>query len=271
MENKTGNKVIVYIIFWLLNLMFLGAYLATLIQGNGPGEFIGTCILIAVPFIFISAVRAFTYPCLLSFQVLALFGTAIFCGDSLAAVILCYFEFFYFTVQQVLYLIVRPIRFGIPLISNTDEDHTEHHINNADEKAIENKMQTCIGAIAHKEPEILADQFCRQLKNDIGNTLFGQIQSAFDLLGSETIEIDKDKTAGSKFGFPGEDMPVLYLCDRVYSAKTANSKTFRITVRLHYIWEKHDELVGVGYVLIKDMDTAQEHLIGRTDHPYYDR
>ena len=138
-------------------------------------------------------------------------------------------------------------------------------ISSADKQAIERKLQICIDAVAHREPEILADQFCPMLKNDIDNTLFTQIQKAFDMLGEETITFTKRKTADSILHSPqGEPMSLL-CCERGYDSQELK---YCVKIMLHFIWENHPEFSGIGYIRIKDTNSSEIITIGSMEYPY---
>ena len=280
MENSSQDKeskLIGVIFIELANLMILYAFLHMLVHCSTSGEFIGSCIGLAVLFIGISAIRIFTPTCLSVYIIIGFFATIALAGDAFSATILCYFEVYFFFAQICLYAVVRLIRFpGSFKRQFTAPNGTEaqfrcedFYISNADENMMSRKIDSCLDAIAEREAEILADLFCRDLKNDVTNTLFKQIQGAFDGIGTGRIVFQRDNVQVNKQTVRDSGEIKLYCREYVYGASVEGGGEMRVSIMLHHIWERHNEFVGIGSIVINRADGG-EFVIGRRGYPYED-
>lgn len=153
-------------------------------------------------------------------------------------------------------------------ISAAEEESAET-ISAADENMISRKIDSCLDAIAEREAEILADLFCRELKNDVTNTLFKQIQGAFDGIGTGRIVFQRDNVQVNKQTVRDSGEIKLYCREYVYGASVEGGGEMRVSIMLHHIWERHNEFVGIGGIVINRAD-GTEFVIGRRGYPYED-
>lgn len=68
--------------------------------------------------------------------------------------------------------------------------------------------------------------------------------------------------------YTGEHL--LYICFSEYSIKNADNKEYVLKITDHLIWNKHYEYIGIGRLIIEDVENGKETIIGEFNYPYTD-